>query len=214
MRLHGYRRCVATWRVQIALALKGVEVETLLRDPPDEASRAGLPPRLPLGLAAAVPAGPNPILQLPDGTLLHNAMAILEWLEEIWPSPALLPPDPATRARVRAFSQAIAGEIAMLHAARVLARLRATGASEGQAQGWARQAITEGLEAGEALLDDAAGPFCFGDSPGFADIHLVPQLQMARRFGVELVFPRLLAAEAASLTLPAFHATLRETQHA
>ncbi|WP_159996678.1 glutathione S-transferase N-terminal domain-containing protein [Roseomonas sp. 18066] len=210
MHLHGYRRCVATWRVQIALALKGVEAELLLRDPPEDAGRTALP----AGIAAGVPRGPSPILKLPDGQLLHNATAILEWLEEIWPSPALLPPDPAMRARIRAFSQTVAGEVQMLHNPRVLARLRATGASEGQAQGWARQAITEGLEAGEALLDDAAGPFCFGDRPGMADIHLVPQLQLARRFGVELVFPRLLAAEAASLTLPAFHVTLRETQHA
>lgn len=208
MRLHGYRRCAATWRVQLGLALKGLEAELLLHDLPAEGLRSAVP------VGSDAPRGPLPLLLLPDGQRLHNSLAILEWLEEMRPSPALLPPDPATRARVRAFAMVVATDVEPLHSLRVLGRLRATGASEGQAQGWARRAISEGLEAGEAMLDHASGPFCFGDRPGLADIHLVPQLHAARHYGVELVFPRLLAAEAASLTLPAFQATLRETQHA
>ncbi|MFB9970382.1 glutathione S-transferase N-terminal domain-containing protein [Pseudoroseomonas cervicalis] len=206
MRLHGYRHCPATARVRIALALKGVERVALdLRDPP----------AAPLLLAHVPPGGQPPVLELPDGQRLRQSLAILEWLEEMWPSPALLPPDPMTRARVRAFALALTADMEPLCSPRVLDRLRRTGASEGEAQLWARQALAEGLEACEALLDHGGeGPFCFGAEPGLADLCLVPQLQEARRFGVALGYPRLLAAEAASLTLAAFQLALPEVIHA
>ncbi|MCQ4162472.1 maleylacetoacetate isomerase [Roseomonas sp. GC11] len=202
MLLHGYRRCSATWRVQIALALKGLDTAVM-------ALHATLPAA---GRPLAAQSGP--LLEVPGGPALSQSLAILEWLEEMWPTPALLPPNPATRARVRAFALAIASDVEPLHSRRVLDRLRSTGASEGETQSWARQAISEGLEACEAMLDDGDGPFCFGASPGMADICLVPQLHEARRFGVALGFPRLLAAEAASLTLPAFHETRPDVNHA
>lgn len=206
MRLYGYRHCAATTRVQIALSLKGMEAESIvLLDPP-----CG-----PQTLTGALPGGTMPVLELPDGPPLRQSLAIIEWLEEMWPSPPLLPPDPLTRARVRGFALTLTADMEPLYHPRMLERLRGLGASEGEAQLWSRRAITEGLEACEAMLDHGGeGPFCFGAEPGLADVCLVPQLQAARRFGVGLGFPRLLAAEAACLTLPAFQDTQTEVFHA
>ncbi|HWL80533.1 MAG TPA: glutathione S-transferase C-terminal domain-containing protein [Roseomonas sp.] len=206
MRLHGYSQSSATWQVRVALALKGLAVTETLRPLPDLR-------RCPSG--KALPGAPCtlPTLELPDGTLLTHPLAILEWLEEIWPSPPLLPPDPLTRARVRAFALTIAGDVQAFDIARVQARLWAAGLSEGQAQGWMRQMNAERLDACEAMLRDTAGPFCFGAAPGLADACLVPQLHVARQLGVHLAFPRLLAAEAACLTLPAFRHVHPELLH-
>lgn len=206
MRLHGYIPSSVTWRVRIALALKGVEVETLLHDLPQDGPRN-------LGHVSLNPQGLMPILELPEGGSLTQSLAIVEWLEEMWPSPPLLPPEPLARARVRAFALAIACETQPLHSSGVLARLRAAGMTEGQVQGWARHAIGETLEACEGLLAENGGPFCFGAKVSLADVFLVPQLHAARRFGVQLAFPRLLSAEAACMTLPAFRDTLPEFSH-
>jgi maleylpyruvate isomerase len=207
MRLFGYCSSPATQRIQIALALKGLDAPMV----PSKLSRDGESGDVLLQPQAA---GGPPVLQLADGTRLTQSLAILEWLEEIWPSPALLPPDPITRARVRSFAQVLSSEVHPLQSLRVLARCRDGGLLEGEAQACVRQAIREGLDAGESLLTDNAGPFCFGDTPGLADLCLVPQLRMARHFGVHLAFPRLLAAEAACLTLPAFRQATLEPLHA
>ncbi|HWX47533.1 MAG TPA: maleylacetoacetate isomerase [Roseomonas sp.] len=207
MRLHGYRRSSATLRVRLALSLKGLSVPETLYSLPGEWSRE----QAERGIA---PPGMMPALELPDGTVIAQSFAILEWLEEIWPSPPLLPPDPLTRARVRAFAMMVTCDVQPLQGRRAHARLCAAGLSEGEAQGWLRQAIAESLDACETMLCGSSGPFCFGETPGMADICLVPQLQAARQFGVHLAFPRLLAAEAASMTLPAFQQSHPEIVYA
>ncbi|MDJ0390843.1 glutathione S-transferase N-terminal domain-containing protein [Roseomonas sp. E05] len=206
MRLHGYLQSSATWQVRAALALKGLTVPEVLHRLPD-----GSP--CPPGEASLGVPGGLPALELPDGTILTQSLAILEWLEEIWPSPPLLPPDPLTRARVRAFAMTIACEVQPLHAPRMQARLTAAGLSEGQVQGWMRQMSAERLDVCETMLCGMAGPFCFGDVPGLADACLVPQLHAARQLSVHLAFPRLLAAEAACMTLPAFRQVHPEMLH-
>lgn len=200
MRLHGYVHGAATWRVRIALALKHLQVEDTSMPPAQD--RPGLEQYWPVA-----PLGAAPALTTDEGDTLLQSMAILEWLEERWPTPPLLPSDPAGRARVRGFAFAIACDVYPVQTGRVLRRMRGLGLSDAQIRGWVRQSMDEGLNACEALLSSADGPFCFGATPTLADICLVPQLHLAREMGCALTFPRLLAAEAACLTLPAFSAT-------
>ncbi len=196
--LHGYFRSAASWRVRIALALKGVPVRLVSHH-----LRRG-EQRLPAYLALN-PQGLVPALELPDGTVLTQSAAILEWLEEAVPAPPLLPSGSAARARVRAFAQVLVADTHPLQNLGVLARLRAKGWAEPDVQAWAADVNRTGLRACLALLPADGGPFCFGTQPGMADICLVPQLGNARRFGVDVsAFPRLLKIEAACLALPAF----------
>lgn len=205
MILHGYFRSTAAWRVRIALNLKGVAVTQVSHHLRRNEHRAP-------GFLALNPQGLVPALETDDGAVLTQSLAIIEWLEETRPTPALLPADPARRARVRAFALAIACDIHPVQNLKVLQRLRALGIDDAQVTDWARQTIEEGLDACEALLRAEPGPFCFGDAPTLADICLVPQLSNARRFGADLRWPRLLAAEAAALSLPAFQAAAAERQ--
>jgi maleylpyruvate isomerase len=203
--LHGYFRSTAAWRVRIALNLKGVAATQVSHHLRRNEHRA--PSYLALN-----PQGLVPALETDDGAVLTQSLAIIEWLEETHPTPALLPAEPLRRARVRAFALAIACDIHPVQNLKVLQRLRALGLEEGQVTAWARHTIEEGLDACEALLRTEPGPFCFGDAPTLADICLVPQLSNARRFGAELRWPRLLSAEAAALSLPAFQAAAAERQ--
>ena len=196
MRLHGYFRSAASWRVRIALALKGLTAEQVSHHLRRGEQRA--PDYLCLN-----PQGLVPALELDDGTVLIQSLAIIEWLDETHPEPPLLPADPLQRAHVRAFAQVLAADTHPLQNLKVLGQVRALGQTEEVVQGWAAGVNAAGLEACEVLAGD--GPFCFGAAPGLADICLVPQLGNARRFGVEVArFPRLLAAEAACMALPAF----------
>lgn len=206
MRLHGYFRSSAAWRVRIALNLKGVAAEHMPHHLRHGGQRA--PDYLRLN-----PQGLVPTLETDDGAVLTQSLAIIEWLEEVHPAPALLPGDAVMRARIRAFAQAIACDIHPVQNLRVLARLRQLGLAEEAVTGWARWAIEEGLAACEALVADMPGPFCFGAAPTLADLCLVPQLGNARRFGADLgAVPRLLQSEAACLTLPAFADAAPERQ--
>jgi maleylpyruvate isomerase len=203
--LHGYFRSTAAWRVRIALALKGVVATQVSHHLRRNEHRAP-------GYLALNPQGLVPALETDDGAVLTQSLAIIEWLEETHPAPPLLPADPLRRARVRAFALAIACDIHPVQNLKVLQRLRGLGLEEAQVTAWARQTIEEGLDACEALLRAEPGPFCFGAAPTLADLCLVPQLSNARRFGAELRWPRLLAAEAAALSLPAFQAAAAERQ--
>ena len=196
--LHGYFRSAASWRVRIALALKGVPVR-----PVSHHLRRG-DQRSPAYLALN-PQGLVPALELPEGTVLTQSAAILEWLEETVPTPPLLPSGPVQRARVRAFAQVLTADTHPLQNLGVLAQLRAKGWTEPDVQGWAADVNRAGLRTCQALLPAEGGPFCFGAQPGLADICLVPQMGNARRFGVDVsAFPRLVGIEAACLALPAF----------
>ena len=196
--LHGYFRSAASWRVRIALGLKGVAVRPVFHHLRRGEQRDA-------AYLALNPQGLVPALELDDGTVLTQSLAIIEWLDDAYPEPKLLPADPVRRARVRAFALVLAADTHPLQNLGVLARLRGMGRPEAEVQAWAADANAAGLAACEALLEGAPGPFCFGAAPTLADICLVPQLGNARRFGVDVTrFPRLLAAEAACLALSAF----------
>ena len=146
-----------------------------------------------------------PALELDDGVVLTQSLAIIEWLDETFPRPALLPADAIKRAHARAVALVLAADTHPLQNLGVLARLREMGRPEDEVQTWAANANAAGLAACEVLVGTPKGSFCFGDTPSVADICLVPQLGNARRFGVDVNrFPRLLLIEAACLALPAF----------
>jgi maleylpyruvate isomerase len=206
MKLHGYFRSSASYRVRIALNLKGLSAEHLTHHLRKGEQRAA-------SYLSINPQGLVPTLQDDRGAILTQSLAIIEWLDEIHPQPPLLPKDPLRRAHVRAFAQVLACDTHPVQNLKVLARLRELGVSEEQVTGWAAWANREGLSACEKLIAGEAGPFCFGAAPTIADLCLVPQLANARRFGVDLAaFPRLLGAEEAAKNLKAFADAAPERQ--
>jgi maleylpyruvate isomerase len=206
MRLHGYFRSTAAWRVRIALNLKGIPVEHVFHHLRHGGQRT--PEYIRLN-----PQGLVPALETDDGAVLTQSLAICEWLDETHPIPPLLPKGALDRARVRAFALAIACDTHPVQNLRVLARLRAMSLPEAEVTGWARWVIEDGLGACEALLATTSGPFCFGAAPTLADVCLVPQLYNAGRFGCDLSrFSRLLAAEKACAALLAFADAAPECQ--
>jgi maleylpyruvate isomerase len=205
MILHGYFRSSAAWRVRIALHLKGLTVENRYQH-----LRKG--EQLSPEYLAINPQGLLPSLILDDGAVLTQSLAICEYLDEQYPDPALLPSDPISRARVRAFAQVIACDIHPVQNLRVLKALQARGQTPDDTQSWARDVIGSGFDALETLVDGHSQPYAFGGSPTLADICLVPQMANARRFGVALRWPRLAAIEAACLALPAFAGTHPDLQ--
>lgn len=210
MKLHGYFRSSAAYRVRIALALKGLSYDHvpvhLLRDGGEQRKEAYL--RLnPQGL---VPA-------LEDGdAVLTQSLAIVEYLEERHPAPPLLPRDAADRARVRAMALAVACEIHPLNNLRVLNYLRERlGLDQAARNAWYCHWIETGLGQLEQLVaaGGRVGPFCWGATPTLADVCLVPQMANARRLPCDLgACPTLVAIDAHCRTLPAFIAAAPENQ--
>jgi maleylpyruvate isomerase len=202
MRLYGYFRSSAAYRVRIALNLKGLEYEYVPIHLRKGEQRSG-------SYRAVNPQELVPTLSDDRGTFTQS-LAIIEYLEECYPEPPLLPAAPEARARVRALALAIACEIHPLDNLRVLQYLtRTLGIGEDAKNGWYRHWIDLGLAALETQLarDPAAGPFCYGAAPTLADVCLVPQLANARRLPMPLdVYPTLLRIEAACNALPEFAA--------
>lgn len=204
MILHGYFRSTASWRVRIALGLKGIAVEQRFHH-----LRKG-DQRSPDYLAVN-PQGLLPALVLDDGRVLTQSLAIIEYLDELVPSPALLPKEPVDRATVRGLAQIIACDVHPVQNLKILDRVRALGGADAAAQ-WARTTIVEGLDAFEAIIAKLPGPFCFGEQPSLADIALVPQLGNARRFGVDVQWQRIMEAEQSCLQIEAFRSAAPEQQ--
>ena len=158
MKLHGYFRSSAAYRVRIALNLKGLSTDHLshhLRKG-EQCAPAYL---------AINPQGLVPTLEDGTGAVLTQSLAIIEWLDETHPNPPLLPKDPLRRAKVRAFAMALACDTHPVQNLKVLARLRQLGLPEEKVTEWAAWANREGLSACEALVAREPGPFCFGDKP-------------------------------------------------
>ncbi|HEX5304990.1 MAG TPA: maleylacetoacetate isomerase [Dyella sp.] len=208
--LYGYWRSTAAYRVRVALELKGLRWENhpvhLVRGGGEQHSAAyrALHPQ------ELVPA-------LVDGErVFTQSLAIVEYLDEIYPEPPLLPVDPRGRARVRALALTIACDIHPLGNLRVLQQLeRQFGATEAQRAEWSRHWMGQGFAAIEALLADnvATGAFCHGDTPGLADLCLVPQIYNAVRWQLPLdPYPTVQRIHAACMELAAFRAAVPELQ--
>jgi maleylpyruvate isomerase len=209
MILYGHAISSASYRVRIALALKGLQVSSVLLD-----LRAGEQRRqefLQINSQGLVPA-----LMLDDGAVLTQSVAIIEYLEDTQPQPPLLPRAPLARARVRALSQAITCDVHPLNNLRVLQYLEnELGHDKAARESWYRHWVQLGFDALERRLvhDAATGRFCHGDSPTMADVCLVPQVFNARRFAVDLApYPRIVGIDAACRELAEFQGAAPDRQ--
>jgi maleylacetoacetate isomerase len=198
--LYTYFRSSASFRVRIALNLKGLAYTPEVVWLPDGEQQAP-------GYRQLNPAGLTPTL-VDDGKALTQSLAIIEYLDETRPRPPLLPADPWARARVRALAQTIACEIHPLNNLRVLKYLKTPlGQPQPAIDQWYRHWCELGLGALEAGLvgHSGTGTFCHGEAPGLADICLVPQILNARRFEVDLTpYPVVMRVFDACMKLPAF----------
>ena len=201
MQLHNFFRSGTSHRLRIALRLKGLASDYVAVDLRREA-------HLQADFKALNPQGLVPALVLDDGNVLIQSPAIIEWLEELHPTPPLLPAAPGDRARVRALAAIVGCDVHPLNNRRVLEVLRGQfGCDEAAIDTWCQRWIGAGFDAIEALLraDPGRGRFCVGDAPTLADVYLVPQVESARRFKVDLTqWPAIAAVDAACAELEAF----------
>lgn len=204
--LYGYWRSSAAYRVRIALALKGLDYDYKGID-----LRAGAQGGV--GFKLLNPQGFVPYLI--DGEVgLNQSLAIIEYLDETYPEPRLLPDEPVARARVRAAALAIACDIHPLNNLRVLKYLKKPlGHEQAEIDSWQQHWIEEGFAALEEIAEASAGPYLFGDSPTMADVCLVPQMYNARRVRADLTrLPRLVEIDKALNALPAVRKARPEAQ--
>src|SRR4051794_25494203 len=202
MRLYNYWRSSSSWRVRIALAWKGLSYEYRPVNLIASGGEQNAPSFQALNAMTQVP-----LLELDDGVgpprRLSQSMAILEYLEERFPTPPLLPPDPWRRARTRQMAEIVNSGIQPLQNLPVLHRVRDQLRCDERV--WFHHFVERGLRALEGIAQEESGTFLIGGQPTLADVLVVPQLYNARRYQLELShFPTLLRVEAACLALPAF----------
>ncbi len=207
MRLYSYFRSSAAYRVRIALNLKGLAYETM----PIHLIKDGGHNKRP-DFRAINPQMRVPVLVTPGGDTLIQSLAIIEYLEETHPEPALLPKDPVARAKVRALAELVACDIHPLNNTSPLRYLKnEMGQQQSAIDAWYHHWIITGFEALEALI--APGPYAWGSKVTLADVCLVPQVYNARRLKVPLdAFPKIVAVDAACLALPPFDRARPENQ--
>jgi len=200
MKLHGFFRSGTSHRLRIALNLKGLAYEQVAVDLRKEA-------HLTDAYAAINPQRLVPALEV-EGEVLVQTPAIIEWLEERYPNPPLLPADLGARQRVRALAAIVGCDIHPVNNRRILQALQNRfGADEAAVNAWCNTWIMDGFDAFDELLrlHGATGPFACGSEPTLADVYLVPQIEGARRFKVDLArWPRLMAIDQACSRLDAF----------
>jgi maleylpyruvate isomerase len=198
VKLYSYFRSSAAYRVRIALNLKAVSYEMI----PVHLRKDGGRHRS-AEYEAVNPQMRVPSLELPDGEILIQSLAIIEYLNEVHPQPPLLPMDPIARAQVRAVSQVIACDIHPLNNLGTLQYLKRLGQEQTTIDAWYHHWVIAGFKAIEKMIKPA--PYAFGAQVSLADICLVPQVNNARLLKVPLdAFPKIVAVDAACLALPAF----------
>jgi maleylacetoacetate isomerase len=207
VKLYSYFRSSAAYRTRIALNLKGLAFETESIHLTRDGGKQHAP-----GFRAINPQGRVPALALDTGEVLLQSLAIIEYLDEMYPDPPLLPKEPVARARARAVAQIIACDIHPLNNTGPLNYLRGTlKVDETSIQSWYAHWVTAGFEAVEAVLKP--GPYALGDTITLADICIVPQVANARRFKVPIErFARIVAVDAAANRLAAFDTARPERQ--
>jgi maleylacetoacetate isomerase len=207
MKLYSYFRSSAAYRVRIALNLKGIAFENI----PIHLVRDGGHNRKP-EFRAINPQMRLPVLVTPSGESLIQSLAIIDYLDETHPEPALLPKDPIARAQARALAQIVACDIHPLNNVAPLRYLKRDMSQEQSAiDAWYHHWVLEGFEAFETLVKP--GPYCYGSAVTVADLCLVPQVYNARRLKVPLdKFPKIAAIDAACMALPAFDRAKPENQ--
>jgi maleylacetoacetate isomerase len=205
MKLYSAFRSSASYRVRIALALKGLEYETAPIKFAENAHRSE-------AFRKINPQKRVPALALDDGQVLLQSLAIIDYLEEMHPEPPLLPKNAIERARVRAVAQIISCDIHPLNnlgARQVLTGM--FGADDKKLDEWTTYWIQEGFAAIDRLLEP--GPYAFGDTITLADLCIVPQMYNARRYNVPVGdYPRVVAVDASARQHPAFLAAAPEAQ--
>ncbi len=208
MKLYGYWRSSTAYRIRIALNLKGLEADRHFVNLRAGEQREATYRRL-------NPLGRVPVL-VDAGQTFTQSLAILEYLDERYPEPPLLPDDPIARARVRALAQIVACDIHPLNNLCTLNYLQNNLKVKQEIKmQWYRHWVAEGFAALESMLagDSRGGRFCHGDEPGLADVCLVPQVYNARRFECDLApYPTILRIDAACAELDAFGRAAPEAQ--